>query len=169
MFNWADWAIIAILAISSLISLKRGFVKEALSLAIWIVALAIASLFSPKLAPVIAVYIETPSLQQMVAFASLFVATLLIGGAVNYLLSTLIKATGLSGTDRMLGVLFGLVRGLIIVMVILLYTPKLIPLNEDSWWQQSTLIPQFLDFEDRFRQLSSSIYTYIFEFFSKEA
>jgi len=166
MFNWADWAIVVILAISSLISLKRGFVKEALSLAIWIVALAVASLFSPKLAPMLAAYIEAPSLQQMVAFGCLFVATLLIGGAVNYLLSTLIKATGLSGTDRLLGVLFGVVRGLIIVMVILLYVPKLIPLNEDSWWQQSALIPQFLDFEDRFRQLSSSVYAYIFEFFS---
>ncbi|MFT6388837.1 MAG: membrane protein required for colicin V production [Cellvibrionaceae bacterium] len=167
MFNWADWAIIAILAISSLISLRRGFVKEALSLAIWIVALAVASLFSPKLAPLLAVYIEAPSIQQMAAFASLFVATLLVGGAVNYLLSTLIKATGLSGTDRLLGVLFGLVRALIVVMVILLYAPKLIPLYEDSWWQQSALIPQFLDFEDRFRQLSSSVYAYVFEFFSK--
>lgn len=161
MFNWADWAIIAVLAISSLISLKRGFVKEALSLLIWIAALVIASLLSPKLAPILAAYIETPSLQQMAAFACLFVATLLTGGAVNYLLSTLIKATGLSGTDRMLGVLFGLFRGLIIVMVILLYAPMLIPVNEDIWWQQSTLIPQFLDFEDRFRVLMASAYDYI--------
>ncbi|MGH1441030.1 MAG: CvpA family protein [Cellvibrionaceae bacterium] len=169
MLNWADWAILAILAISSLISLKRGFVKEALSLAIWIIALAIASLFSPKLAPMLSAYIEAPSLQQMAAFASLFVATLLIGGAVNYLLATLIKATGLSGTDRLLGILFGLVRGLIIVMVILLYVPKLVPLNEDSWWQQSALIPHFLNFEDRFRELSSSIYSNVFELFSSQA
>lgn len=169
MFNWADWAIIAILAISSLISLKRGFVKEALSLAIWLIALAVASLFSPKLAPMLAVYIETPSLQQMAAFASLFIATLLIGGALNYLLATLIKATGLSGTDRMLGILFGLVRGLIIVMVIVLYVPKLVPVNEDSWWQQSALIPQFLDFEDRFRMLTSSVYGYASELFSAKS
>jgi len=168
MFTWADWAIIAILVISSLISLKRGFVKEALSLAIWVIALAIASLFSPKLAPMLAAYIEAPSLQQMAAFASLFIATLLIGGAVNYLLATLIKATGLSGTDRLLGILFGVVRGLIIVMVILLYVPKLVPLNEDSWWQQSTLIPHFLDFEDRFRELSSALYSNIFELFSSK-
>lgn len=165
MFNWADWAIIAILLLSSLISLKRGFVKEALSLAIWVIALAVASLFAPKFAPLLAAYIEAPSLQQMVAFAALFVATLLIGGGVNYLLSTLIKATGLSGTDRMLGVLFGLVRGLIIVMVILLYLPKILPVNEDQWWSQSALIPQFLDFEDRFRLLVGSVYDAITAFF----
>lgn len=169
MFNWADWAIIAILTLSALISLKRGFVKEAMSLAIWVVALVVASIFSPKLAPLLAAYIDAPSLQQMAAFSSLFIATLLIGGAVNYLLATLIKATGLSGTDRMLGVIFGLVRGLIIVMVILLYGPKLIPVAEDLWWQESALIPKFLGFEDRFSLLTSSVYEYITQFFSAES
>lgn len=166
MFNWADWAIVIILGISSLISLKRGFVKEALSLAIWLIAFIVASWFSPVLAPMLAAYIEAPSLQQMVAFAGLFIATLLVGGAVNYLLSTLIKATGLSGTDRMLGVLFGLVRGLVIVMVAVLYVPKLIPVNEDLWWQQSTLIPHFLSFEESFKTLSASIYQLVAGLFS---
>ncbi len=165
MLNWADWGIIGILAISCLISVKRGFVKEALSLVIWLLALVIASFFSPKLAPLLSAYIDAPSLRQMVAFAILFVATLITGGAVNYLLSTLIKATGLSGTDRMLGVLFGLVRGGIIIMVILLYLPSLIPVNEDAWWQESALIPQFLDFEDRFRMLVGSVYDYVKQFF----
>ncbi len=165
MFNWSDWAIIAILTISSLISLKRGFVKEALSLAIWVVAFAVASWFSPKLAPMLAVYLDTASLQQMAAFAALFIATLLVGGAVNYLLATLIKATGLTGTDRMLGVLFGLFRGLVIIMVLVLYVPKMIPVNEDAWWQQSALIPHFLDFEDRFRMMTTSIYDFVKSFF----
>jgi membrane protein required for colicin V production len=158
MFNWADWVIIAILTISSLISLKRGFVKEALSLAIWVIAFAVASWFSPKLSPLLIPYLDTPSLRQMAAFAGLFVVTLIVGAAVNYLLSTLIKATGLSGTDKMLGVLFGLLRGLIIIMVLVLYIPKMVPVNEDVWWQESAMIPQFLAFEDRFKELSASVY-----------
>ena len=83
VFNWADWTIIAILSLSCAISLVRGFVKEALSVAIWIIAFGVASWFSPKLAPLLTVYIDAISLRQMVAFASLFVATLLVGGAVN--------------------------------------------------------------------------------------
>lgn len=165
MFNWADWAIIVVLAISSLISLKRGFVKEALSLAIWVIALIVAYLFSPMLAPMLSAQIESPSLQQMAAFTGLFIATLLVGGAVNYLLATLIKATGLSGTDRLLGVLFGTVRGMVIIMVIVLYLPKLVPVNEDAWWQQSALIPHFLRFEDSFSILTGSIYDWIQGFF----
>ena len=165
MFNWADWLIIAILGLSSLISLKRGFVKEALSLAIWLIAFVIASWFSPLLAPLLTAYIDAPSLRQMAAFAILFVLTLLAGSGVNYLLATLIKATGLSGTDRLLGVLFGLFRGLVIVMVLVLYLPMLVPVNEDIWWQQSALIPQFVSFEDSFRLLTASVYQWVLGFF----
>lgn len=158
VFNWADWAIIVILSLSCAISLVRGFVKEALSVAIWIIAFGVATWFSPKLAPLLAVYIDAISLRQMAAFASLFVATLLIGSAVNYLLSTLIKATGLSGTDRLLGVLFGFIRGIVIIMVIVLYLPKMVPVDQDAWWSDSSLIPHFLSFEDKFRTITDSLY-----------
>jgi membrane protein required for colicin V production len=165
MLNWADWTILAVLTISSLISLKRGFVKEALSLAIWVIAFAVASWFSPMLAPLLAAYIDAPSLQQMSAFAILFVLTLLVGAAVNYLIATLVKATGLSGTDRLLGVLFGAIRGSVIIMVLVLYLPKLVPVNEDAWWQQSALIPHFLGFEGNFRMVTASIYELAQSFF----
>lgn len=158
VFNWADWAIIAILTLSCVISLVRGFVKEALSVAIWVIAFGVATWFSPKLAPLLAVYIDAISLRQMAAFAGLFVVTLLIGGAVNYLLSTLIKATGLSGTDRLLGVLFGIIRGFVIIMVIVLYLPKMVPVDQDAWWSESRLIPHFLSFEDKFLTITDSIY-----------
>lgn len=153
-----DWLIIAILAISALISSKRGFVKEALSLLIWLVAFLVASTFSPLLAPLLANTIEAPSIQQMAAFAILFVATLLVGGGVNYLLATLIKVSGLTGTDRLLGVIFGAIRGGIIVMLLIIGLPKLLPVHEDQWWQQSTFIPHFVAFEDDFWRLSTAIY-----------
>jgi len=153
-----DWLIVAILAISALISLKRGFIKEALSLAIWLVAFLIASTFSPLLAPILANYLDIPSIQQMAAFAILFIATLIVGGGVNYLLATLIKVSGLTGTDRLLGMLFGVVRGAVIVMVLVIYMPKFLPVEEDLWWQHSTLIPHFVAFEDDFWGLSTAVY-----------
>ena len=165
MLNWADWVVIAVIAISCLISLWRGFVKEALSLAIWIIALIVASVFSTRLAPFLMEYLSEPSLRQMAAFAILFIATLLIGGAVNYLLSTLVKATGLSGTDKLLGMLFGLLRGLVIIMVVVMYLPRWVPVEEDSWWQESVVVPYFLGFEDRFRAISGALLESIKSFF----
>lgn len=161
MFNWADWLIVAILVISSLISLKRGFVKEALSMAIWILAFLVASWFSLQVAPWFAPYIEQPSLRHIAAFAALFIVTLIVGGIVNYLLSSLISATGLSGTDRLLGVLFGLLRGLLIVMVAVVYLPQVVAVTQDSWWQQSALIPHFLSLEDRFHVLLRQLYEWV--------
>ena len=161
MLNWADLLIIVVLVISSFIGARRGFVKEALSLATWIIALLIASFFSPKLAPLFNEYIDAPSMRHMAAFAILFVLTLICGGGVNFLLSSLIKVSGLSGTDRFLGVLFGLVRGSIIVMLILIYAPLLAPFDQDDWWQRSALISFFLEFEMQFRVLMSSVYSYL--------
>ena len=77
------------------------------------------------------------------ACALLFVVTLLVGGLINFLLAQLIRATGLTGTDRLLGMVFGAARGLFLV-VILIGLLSLAPVEQDTWWQQSTLIPHFL-------------------------
>lgn len=153
--NWADWTIVAILVLSALISVKRGFVREALSLATWVAAILVAMIFGGRLAILLVGHIDTPSLRELVAFTLLFVGTLLVGALVNYVISTLVKVTGLSGTDRLLGMCFGLARGAIIVMALLIFLPGLISVQEDSWWQQSQLIPSFLEFESRARELGS--------------
>src|SRR5690625_5741006 len=85
--NWADWVILGILLVSSLISIKRGFVKEALSLATWLVAFIVAMLFSDRLALLLINLIETPSIREMVAFAVLFASTLVVCAMVNHLRS----------------------------------------------------------------------------------
>lgn len=139
-----DWVIVAILAVSSLISLKRGFVKESLSLATWIIAFVVARAFSGHLSSLLIGSIETDSLRWILAFVILFAATLIVGALLNHLLSHIIKATGLSGTDRVLGMVFGLIRGAIII-VIIIYGLQYTLLSNDDWWKQSTLIPYFED------------------------
>lgn len=142
-FTPVDWAILAIVAISALISLKRGFVKEALSLLTWIIAGVVAWMFGGSLSQYLVNYIETPSARVIAGCTILFVATLLVGAMVNFLIGELIRVTGLSGTDRFLGMVFGAARGglLVVVAVGLL---SLGPVQQDQWWQQSRLLPQFV-------------------------
>jgi len=142
-FTWVDWAIIAIVAVSSLISLTRGFVKEALSLVTWVVAGVIAWMFGGALSQHLVDYIATPSLQVIAACAILFVTSLLVGALVNFLIGELVRVTGLSGTDRVLGMVFGAARGGLLV-VLLVGLLSLAPVRQDVWWQQSVLLPHFL-------------------------
>ena len=142
-FTWVDWAIIAIIAISSLISLKRGFVKEALSLVTWIIAGVVAWMFGGALSQHLTDFIEMPSARVIAGCAILFVATLLVGALVNFLIGELVRVTGLSGTDRFLGMVFGGARGALLV-VVLTGLLSLAPVQQDPWWQQSSLLPHFL-------------------------
>lgn len=141
--TWVDWTIVIVVVISSLISLKRGFVKEALSLVTWVVAGVVAWMFGGALSHYLAPYISTPSFQVIAACAILFVLTLLVGALVNFLIGELVRVTGLSGTDRFLGMVFGAARGglLVVVLVGLL---SLAPVQQDPWWRESYLVPHFL-------------------------
>jgi len=139
---WVDYAIIIIIALSALISVLRGFVKEALSLAAWVLAFWVAFTFHQNLATTLADYINTPSLRLISAFALLFVVTLIIAAVVNNLVSQIVKKTGLTGTDRMLGVVFGIARGMVIVAILVLMA-GLTQLPADPWWHDSIFIKHF--------------------------
>ena len=141
---WVDFLIIGIILISVLISIVRGFVKEVFSLVSWILAFWVALLFYPHLATLLVGYVETSSIRSFVAFASLFVITLILGALVNHLISQLVKKTGLSGTDRMLGIIFGLIRGGAIITLLVLAAGAT-PMPQDSWWQNSLLLEHFED------------------------
>lgn len=166
LMNWADWAIFAILAVSSLISLKRGFVKEALSMANWVLAFVIAMTFRDALSVLLEPQIATPSLRDMVAFGLLFAATLIIGAMVNYLIGELVRMTGLSGTDRLFGMIFGFIRGFIIVMAALLLLPSLVSIDQDTWWKESLVIPHLLEFEDWCRLAAKEFISFATTLFS---
>ncbi|MCU0072820.1 CvpA family protein [Pseudomonas koreensis] len=142
-FTWVDWAIVAIIAISALISLSRGFVKEALSLVTWIIAGAVAWMFGGSLSEYLAGYIQTPSARVITGCAIMFVATLIVGAMINYLIGELVRVTGLSGTDRFLGMAFGAARGVLLV-VVAVGLLSLGPVQQDEWWKESQLVPRFL-------------------------
>lgn len=165
-FNWADWVILGIVVVSCLFGLMRGLIKEALSVANWIIAVLIAVTFRDPLASLLVNQIETPSLRQIVAFSSLFIATLMVGALVNYLISELVKITGLSSTDRVLGMVFGLLRGFVVVMAVLLLIPPIISIDQDKWWTESALIPDFLAFEDWARASAAEFTAWLRHLFS---
>jgi membrane protein required for colicin V production len=146
LFNWADYALIAVMGLSIIISLVRGFVREALSLVSWIAAFWIAFTFYDVLADLLLNDIHSNTVRTAVAFGSLFLITLLLGTLVNYLISKLVDKTGLSGTDRILGVVFGFARGVLLITVLLMLA-RLTPMPGESWWKSSLLIPQFYPIE----------------------
>ena len=163
--NWADWTILAILTISGLISLKRGFVREALSLLTWAVAVGVAVIFHSQLAQLLGDSIQTPSLRNAVAFGLLFICTLIVGALVNYLLGELVRMTGLTGTDRLFGVMFGVLRGMIVVMLAIIFIPEVLPVAQDPWWQESVLIPHFVSLEDWSRQVTGELSDSVMQLF----
>ena len=157
--NLADGAILFIIAVSALISVRRGFTREAFSLATWAAAFIVARLFGPGLEILLEPSIETPSVRVAVAFGVLFAATLIVGALVNHLLGELVRVTGLSGTDRMFGMAFGAVRGLVVVLVLVVLGSPMF--HEDPWWRESAMIPHFAMMEDWSRDLALRLMSWL--------
>lgn len=140
--NAIDIIILGILLISTAISFMRGFVREVLSLLAWIAAMWIAVAFSPQVSVLIDDQIANESIRLVVAFLGLFIATLIVASLTNTLLGQLVKKTGLSGTDRMVGLIFGLARGGVIVAVIVLVV-GITTIPQEPWWQESVMLNHF--------------------------
>jgi membrane protein required for colicin V production len=141
----ADIVILVIVLLSALIGLVRGLLKEVLSLATWIAAVLAVVLFAPSAGQALAGQIEDPTLRRGVAMLVVFIAILIAGGLLQWTVGQLVRSTGLTGTDRLLGFLFGGGRGLVVCLVGLIAIRAFV--ETADWWQASALVPQLLAFE----------------------
>ena len=122
--NPADWFILVVLIASGIISFTRGFTKEFLSLFLWVAAFIAAISLEFLATPRINEFIGNEEISKIISYIFVFVIFIFVGGIVIKFISKLIKWSGASGFDRFLGVLFGLIRGLIVLFVIFLLLPS---------------------------------------------
>ncbi|WP_041447255.1 CvpA family protein [Thiocystis violascens] len=145
--NWVDFAIIAIVVLSALVGLARGIVRELLSLGVWVAALAVAWVFHREVADLLVAQFSQPSVRLAVAFIALVLVTLILGAILGAVLTAFVDKAGLTGADRVLGLVFGAGRGVVMVAMAV-FLAGLTPLPSDPWWQESRYIGQFQEFAD---------------------
>jgi membrane protein required for colicin V production len=156
-----DYVIVGIVAISAVIGLVRGVMREVLSLVIWALAVVLALTFSDQLADDLASRIDGPSVRYVAAFAMIFIATLMVGGFVQWLIMRLVETTGLTGTDRLIGLLFGGLRGAVVCIVAVIALRPFVA--EEPWWQASRIIPALGKFESDVMAGVSSVSDFVSE------
>lgn len=135
-----DYIVLAIVGTSGLLGFVRGFIKEAFSLIAYIAAGYAAVMWGPRAYPWFSSLIDNHMISLALAYAVVFIAVLLIVGIINLSLSSLISLTGLGPADRGLGLMFGIARGLLLVVAVVIlagYTD----LPQESWWQQARFSP----------------------------
>jgi membrane protein required for colicin V production len=134
--GWIDWALLAVLAVSMIVGVLRGFVFEVLSLAGWLVAWFGAQWLAPELAPYVPVGVPGAGLNHAAAFVIAFIGVLIAWALMARLVRLLVRATPLSLADRVLGAGFGLVRGALLLLAVAMVA-ALTPLAASPSWQAS--------------------------------
>ncbi|WP_395790898.1 CvpA family protein [Aquimonas sp.] len=142
MLSWADIVLLAIVGLSVLVGFWRGFVVEVMSLAVWVASFWLAFTYGDAAALLFEGVVEAPSARLLLGYALLFALALAVGGLATWLMGKLVKSTGLSGTDRLFGLVFGAVRGYALAAVVVLLA-GFTALPADPWWEQSRVLPAF--------------------------
>lgn len=140
--NWTDYIIIGVLGLSVMIGLWRGLISELLALIVWVAAFWVAWTFGPQVAEHFDHVIELPSARIILGYGLCFIAVLILGALLRFVIHKLIETTGLSGTDRLLGMVFGFARGVLLV-TLLVFLIGFTAFTRDPWWQKSVLLPEF--------------------------
>lgn len=141
-FNWVDFTIIGIVFFSVIIGFFRGFLREAVSLIIWLSAVIIPFKFVDCMQAYLKTWIVSYTIRYAMTLVALFLAVFIIGIFLNMVIHALVSKSGLSITDRLLGVFFGTVRGLFIVAVLLTFV-SVVNIQDSSELAQSRLVPEF--------------------------
>ncbi len=136
----ADVLILLVVLGSTLIGLLRGFVREAVSLMFWIVAIWAAWKFGPVVEPRLGGLLADPKVAPWVGRAVILVLVLLLGWVIGMLLSYFTRGAGLGPLDRAIGLIFGILRGLVL-MGLMIIAGELLHLNQEPWWNRSKLVP----------------------------
>jgi membrane protein required for colicin V production len=136
----ADVLIVLVLVGSTLIGLLRGFIREAVSLVFWIAAIWAAWKFGPLVEPHLGGLLAYPSVAPWVARLVVLILILLLGWLVGMLLGYFLRSMGLGSVDRVIGLLFGLVRGIVLVGLLVI-GGELLQLDSQDFWVHSKLIP----------------------------
>ena len=138
--NWTDYLLIAVLVFSSIAGLMRGLLREVISLITWIAAVWIAWTFASSLEPYLGGALSDASVRPWAARTIIFVAVLLIGAALGALVSHFVRLSLFSGVDRLLGLMFGLLRG-VVVLGVLAMLAHAVRLQDEPWYRASVLVP----------------------------
>lgn len=135
-----DYAVLTILLASVLLGLWRGVVSELLALAAWVVAFLVARQMAAQVAVWLGAYVAEPGLRLAAAYALVFVGVLIVFAIARMLISLMLKAVGLGLLDRLLGAAFGILRGIVVVLVVVLVA-GMTPLPKAEWWRNAVLAP----------------------------
>jgi membrane protein required for colicin V production len=141
LVNWADYTILVVLGLSVVMGLWRGLIAEVLAVGCWVAAFWVAWLFGEALSEKFT-GVSLPSVRLALGYAACFFGVLVVGTILAFVMRKLIAGSGLTGTDRLLGMMFGLARGVLLVMLAVLIF-GLTPLPRDAWWHESRLLPSF--------------------------
>lgn len=150
---WIDIVIIAFFAISILIGIYRGFVKEVLSVTSWTLAALVAFRFGEQASVYIKPYIKQAPLDLAVAYVAVFIITLIAFSVISHIISQIFSSSGMSGFDRSLGSLFGAIRAAVVIAVLIM-VGRFMALDNQQWWMDS-------GFLDSFEPLVSWIKTFV--------
>lgn len=137
--TWVDWIILVVLLISMVTAFMRGAVREIIGLAAWLLGAYIAFTYTPQLQNLLATVILTPEFRYVVMFLCILIIFLILGALGGRLIGRAVGAIGLSGLDRLLGIAFGLARGLVLV-VIFIMVANFTPMVKNEYWKSSLFI-----------------------------
>ena len=138
----ADIVILVMLALPALVGVIYGFLNIVFSMLAWALALGIAAKFTPFFSPMLETAIETPILRIILTFVGLFIISLVILTIIGFLIVKLLGRTGLTATDRILGLFFGMGLGAVIVLVVV-FLAGFTAVPTEDWWDQSLLLKPF--------------------------